>query len=541
MNNRGLFLALPLLFLCACVGFEPVGKSPTPAMTVQRATDTSPAPTQAPAATMAPTAGQAPTKPITSQCDLFLNLSGPQILPDPTSLKWEERDSEIGILRELTGLSTILLDARPSPDGRWWAVKLVKRFGEAGETDTALYILDAGGERHWMASSAGRPDYHQYAWLQDGGLIWTDRGRLLVAYNDGSNQIDLKAPESILEVWMGSGEEAMASGETALWRVHLKTGLWDKVAGLEDAMNEGNSPVSGPGANLSVSPDGKFAALIHQGKLWRVSFAPGTEARYLAKINYPGRGGRINPPRPLAGSPYWFPGEGVSDPSQNPPINYAMLDERDGSLIPLNELLPLGGWRVSYPSISPDGRWMAVELADANPSSSRKAVYVASSQNLAQGRTVEGEWVISWQAEPPGVFLGSRSPEGLTVARVALPDGDPLPFLSGLDQEVNPLLSTTPKVIFIHEGEQLFGFNVNATLLATLTPPTLPKQVYVLKAAPEAQVMVAGANLKPDRSESGECAFTYPFLLWDIPTVTLGNFAARFGVNIGIMQGSRAH
>jgi hypothetical protein len=520
MNYRGLFLALPLLFLYACVRFTPVGQSPTPAMTVQRATDTSPALTQAPAATMAPTVGQAPTKPATSQCDLFLSLSRPQILPDPASLKWEERDSEIGLLRELTGLSTILLDAGSSPDGRWWVVKLVKRFGEGGETDTALYILDATRDRHWIASSAGRPDYHQYAWLQDGGLIWTDQGKLLVADNDGSNQIDLKAPEAILEVWMGSDGEAMASGETALWRVHLKTGLWDKVPGLEDGINEGNSPVSGPGANLSVSPDGKFAALIHQGRLWRVSFAPGTEARYLAKINYPGRGGRINPPRPLAGSPYWFPGEGVSDPSQNPPVTYAMLDERDGSLIPLNELLPLGGWRVSYPSISPDGGWTAVELADANPSSARRAVYVASSQALSQGRTVEGEWVIGWQAEPPAVFLGSRSPEGLTVTRVALPYGNPLPFLSGLDQEVNPLLSTTPKVILIHEDEQLFGFDANATLLATLTPPALPKQVYALKAAREAQVMVAGANLKRDTSGSGECAFTYPLLLWDIPVAS---------------------
>ena len=516
MNYRGFFLALPLLFLCACVRFKPVGKSPTPATTVQRATDTSPAPTQAPAPTMAAATTQSTPKPATSQCDLFLSLSGPQILPDPANLKWEERDAEIGVLRELTGLSTILLDAEPSPDGRWWAVKLVKRFGEGGETDTALYVLDGTGERHWIASSAGRPDYHQYAWLQDGGLIWTDRGRLLVAEDDGSNRIDLKAPEAILEVWMGSDEEAMASGETALWRVHLKTGLWDKVPGFDEGMRAGNSPVSDPGANLSVSPDGKFAALIHQGTLWRVSFAPGTEARYLAKINYPGRGGRINPPRPLAGSPYWFPGEGASDLSQNPPITYAMLDERDGSLIPLNELLPLGGWEVSYPSISPDGQWMAVELADANPSSARKAVYVASSQALTQGRTVEGEWVIGWQAEPPAVFLGSRSPEGLTVARVALPDGDPLPFLSGLDQEVNPLLSTTPNVIFIHEDEQLFGFDVNASLLATLTPPALPKQVYTLKAAAEAQVIVGGASLKRDASESGKCAFTYPLLLWDI-------------------------
>jgi hypothetical protein len=517
MNYRGLFPALLILLLTACVRFTPVGKSPTPPMILPEATDSSPALTQAPAPTMASTATQAPTNPATSQCDLFLSLSGPQILPNPARLKWEERDAEIGILRELTGLSTILLDAGPSPDGHWWAVKLVKRFREGGETDTALYILDASGDHHWIASSAGRPDYHQYAWLQGGGLIWTDRGRLLVAGNDGSNQIDLKAPEAILEVWMGSGEEAMASGETALWRVHLKTGLWDKVPGLEDGVRAGNSPVSDPGANLSISPDGKFAALIHRGRLWRVSFAPGTEARYLAKINYPGRGGRINPPRPLADSPYWFPGEGVSDPSQNPPITYAMLDERDGSLIPFNELLPLGGWRVSYPSISPDGKWMAVELADANPSSFRRAVYVAPSQNLAQGRTVEGEWVIRWQAEPPGAFLGSRSPEGLTVTRVALPDGDPLPFLSGLDEEVNPLLSTTPKVIFIHQGEQLFGFDVNATLLATLTTPALPKQVYALKAAPEAQVMVAGANLKRDTTESGACTFTYPLLLWDIP------------------------
>jgi hypothetical protein len=422
----------------------------------------------------------------------------------------------VGGLRELTGLSTILLDARPSPDGRWWAVKLVKKFGEGGESDTALYVLDAHGERHWMASSAGRPDYHQYAWLQDGGLIWTDQGKLLTGDNDGSNQIDLKAPEAMLEVWMGSDEEAMASGETALWRVHLKTGLWDKVPGFDEGMRAGNPPVSEAGANLSVSPDGKFAALVHRGALWRVSFAPGTEARYLAKINYPGRGGRINPPRPLADSPYWFPGEGVTDPSENPPIIYALLDERDGSLTSLNELLPLGGWRVSYPSISPDGKWMAVELADANPSSSRKGVYVASSENLAQGRTVEGEWVIGWQAEPAGVFLGSRSPEGLTVARVALPDGDPLPFLSGLDDEVNPLLSTTLNVIFIHEGEQMFGFDVNATLLATLTPPALPRQVYALNAIPKAQVMVAGANLKRDTSESGECAFTYPLLLWEI-------------------------
>ena len=202
MKYRYSFLALLPLFLSACVRFMPVRQSPTPTITILQATDTSPALTRAPAATMTPTANQEPTNAVTSQCDLFLSLRGPQILPDPANLKWEERDAEIGVLRELTGLSTILLDAGPSPDGHWWAVKLVKRFGEGGETDTALYILDAAKDRHWIASSAGRPDYHQYAWLQDGRLIWADRGSLLVADNDGSNQIDLNAPEAILEVWM---------------------------------------------------------------------------------------------------------------------------------------------------------------------------------------------------------------------------------------------------------------------------------------------------------------------------------------------------
>ncbi|HYN88872.1 MAG TPA: hypothetical protein VER55_10090, partial [Ardenticatenaceae bacterium] len=342
-------------------------------------------------------------------------------LPEPAALRWEEVPQELGRLRVLRGIQTEVGEARASPDGRHWAIELASAVLPGGPTLTALYVLDAEGNDHWVAATSGNSQLHEYAWLPDGRLLWADLGGLYLADGAGTGYRDLQAPEVIQEVWVGTDAVALASGDSGLWRVGLDTGSWEQVPGLT-----GNAPVSQPGANLTIAPDGSYAALIRQGELWRVPLAAGAPAEYLTTVLYPGRGGRINPPSPLAGSPYWALGEPVILPNL-PGAAFAFLDTRDGRVAPLPELEPSVLAPDGAPFVSPDGRWVAI-VAGGAESGSGGSLYVAPSAEVGRGQLMAGTHLLGWSSDPDAAYIVAPP----DLVRVALPSGATTTLLQGL-------------------------------------------------------------------------------------------------------------
>jgi len=94
----------------------------------------------------------------------------PAALPDLDALHWQVVKQNGGTLKVLAGLATGVLDAAPSPAGRWWAVSLLD---PADDTylgyRAALYVLDSEDEGHWMAGRSDDPFRHWHAWLSERG------------------------------------------------------------------------------------------------------------------------------------------------------------------------------------------------------------------------------------------------------------------------------------------------------------------------------------------------------------------------------------
>jgi hypothetical protein len=135
-----------------------------------RETQASQVVTAPPKATVQPPATAAPPvreTPAVQVCENDPFFEGEQLLPELSDLGWVAEHSEIGALYRLGGLH--IVSATPSPDGHWFAVKVVRRFEEMGEAETALYILDTSGEGHWLASPSGRKGWN--------GAIWAHQSR----------------------------------------------------------------------------------------------------------------------------------------------------------------------------------------------------------------------------------------------------------------------------------------------------------------------------------------------------------------------------
>lgn len=303
--------------------------------------------------------------------------------------------------------------------------------------------------------------------------MWVDQGTLF--FGTRAAQTELNAPERIHEVWLGANHVvALASGETALWRVELQSDAGDKVAGMENLTPEDKPPISRSSANLAIAPHDSYAAAMIAGELWRIPLTWGEPAQKLATMSYPGRGGRINAPAPLAGSPYWYPGELLFNPDQEPPARPVLLDTRDGSFVPVSDILADAGVEMvpaSQPQVAPDGRWLSVPLAEAGSTlgASTIALYLVPSTDLTGGRVVNGTSLLAWQSAPAAAIVHDKT-EG-AILRVPLPDGEPVALVSGLGAEGTLAAKATSDAIFVLENARAWAFAPDGTEMASTELP----------------------------------------------------------------------
>jgi hypothetical protein len=313
--------------------------------------------------------------------------------PSPSDLKWETMDN----FQRLTGLTEPVNAAYPSPDERWWVIELVtKRDSEQYElaTEEALYVLDSMENKHWVASANGKDDFHRFDWFPNSDLLWVDEGQVYKANADGQEKQAIQTPEPMIEVWLDkiTGSRALVSGESALWRLDLSTITWEKVKGLESLVKNGEPPISRTQANLRMSNDGSFGALLADHQIWKVPMAFGEPARKVGEVDYSDETWRPEAPQPLVDSPYWYPGRNVyiSDPSNPQSSALALINEEDGSLLSLQHLVPPDFNSLSLNSlqISPDARWIAFSNGELHHAS----MYLISTSQLIPGKT--NGWII---------------------------------------------------------------------------------------------------------------------------------------------------
>lgn len=450
-------------------------------------------------------------------CENFPVNLGQQVLPDLAELRWETMESDTGTLYRLSGLTSSVVSATASPDGHWLAVKLARRILDAGPAETALYILDISGEGHWLASQGGMDEYHDFSWLPDGRLVWVDDGTLMIGTSTGIERRDLAAPEPMYEVWGAAQNVIFASGRANLWRLNLDGGRWELVMGLEDAPRSGPSLISRPAANLSISYDGTFAAANLEGRLYRIPIDSGYPARLIGTVEYGGRGGRIGAPVPLAGSPYWYPGEVPLNQSPDQPFSAALLDERSGRLVPLAELINIQDRAVHIPAISPDGRWIAaplsapVDAAGATRTPGQpEGLYLAPSNHLNLGRVAPAGAVAGWLSSPEGVFVLQHTDENTTLSSLLLPDGLVFPLFSSPDPYLAPTVAASSRMAFVAANNRIHAILSDGLQLASV-------EVFgasLLSALPPARGLFSGYTTQA--IGGGQCSFTPALFLWDI-------------------------
>ncbi len=458
--------------------------SPTPAP--------SPTPTAAPPVTPSPTAAPSPSPTPTPEGI----TAQPGALPAPEVLSWAYLATQQGEFQHTNLVSTLALEAWPSPDGRWWAVSLLQEAMEAGPGIKALYVLDTLEERHWVATTDAWGHAHYAAWLSDGRLLWVDHGDLWVANADGQNRQSLSAPETVHEFWLGADNVALVSGETVIWRLDVNERTWDGVFGIQ------HQTLSSPSANVGLTADGKAAVAIIQGELWWIPLEFEAPAEFLGAFSYGGREGRINPPVPLlATSPYIFPGE-IMFPSDGGMPLIVLFDRESQTFVPFDDFLP-EGWRsvmssfVTPVHISPDRHWIAVPVRRGGEAvqfvSPSEAVYVAPTSDLRSGRLLAAATrVVGWNTEPAAIIVASD--EG--VLWVPLVEGEPDVLLPSGGPNVQAL--SGPDTFWLAQAERVYA--VNPTNLA-VTFVQLDEQAVPLASASEHRLLFAERVLSPQGSD----------------------------------------
>ena len=311
-------------------------------------------------------------------------------LPAPSDLKWETVDN----FQSLTGLTGPVHFAYPSPDGRWWVIELVSKRDAAQyeySSEEALYVLDSKESQHWIASANGKDNFHRFDWFPNGDLLWVDENQLYKANADGREKQAIQVPEPVIEVWLDkiTGSRALVSGQSALWRLDLSTGVWEKVKGLEGFVRNGEPPISRIQANLRMSNDGSFGALLADHQVWKVPMAFGEPAHKIGEVDYSDETWRPEAPQPLVNSPYWYPGRDVYVPSSSNPqySSLVLINEEDGSLLSLQDLVPpdFGSFSFRFLQISPNGGWVSIYNGERF---SLAATYIASTGQLTNGRVI---------------------------------------------------------------------------------------------------------------------------------------------------------
>ncbi|HKY55638.1 MAG TPA: hypothetical protein VJM08_15080 [Anaerolineales bacterium] len=310
-------------------------------------------------------------------------------LPAPSDLQWETVSS----FQRLSGLDGPVNAAYPSPDGRWWVIEFVtkREFAQYElSLEEALYVLDSMENGHWIASANGKDNFHRFEWFPDGDLLWVDEGQLYKANADGQEKQVIKVPEPMIEVWLDriTGSRALVSGQSALWRLDLSAGAWEKVQGLENLAKNGEPPISRNQANLRVSNDGNFGALLVDHQIWKVPMTFGESAHKIGDVDYLDYGWRPEAPQPLVNSPYWYPGRDVYVPNSanSQYSSLVLINEEDGSLLSLQDLVPpdFGSFGFIFLQISPAARWIAISNGEGY---SLAAIYLISTSRLIPGET----------------------------------------------------------------------------------------------------------------------------------------------------------
>jgi hypothetical protein len=381
--------------------------------------------------------------------------------PDETS---EPSADAQGVVREFPQVGAQVLSADPSPDGRFWVLKLLRETLPGGPNLVTLQVLDSESDTLWLASEEGNDLQHQHAWLPDGRLLWVDQGALWVSSGDGQTRLNLNAPEPMHEVWAGAEQMALVGGESAIWQLDTFSGEWTRVDEIV-----GNGPPVTFGGNLSISPDGTFAAFIFGGELWKVPLKVGEPAVHLATIEYPGRGGRINPPYPLADSPSWAVGEAASGFSETQSFGGVLLDSRDGRIVPVSEVYPGIVESYSPPVASPDGRWLAISQGPPNNEGTSNGYYIAPSEEIYLGQEIPGQALLGWSSEPAAVYLL----RGSELVRVALPSGESTTLLSGLEPHPWPTFIAADDYLYVSYDFEAHAFTPDGLEVASLELPTL--------------------------------------------------------------------
>jgi hypothetical protein len=318
-------------------------------------------------------------------------------LPAPSDLEWEM----VNNLQSLTGLAGPIQSAYPSPDGRWWMIEMVSKRNYSQfdySSQTALYVLDSKESQHWIASPDDKDYLHRFDWFADGKLLWVDAGNLYMSNADGQEKRTISVPEPVLEIWLDktTGGRAFVSGTTALWRLDLTNNTWEEVQGLESLEQSGGSPISRIQANLRVSRDGTFGALLADHQVWKVPMTAEEPAQKIGEVEYLDEDWRVDAPIPLADSPYWYPGRDAYAPEafDSPQASLVLIDERDGSLLSLADLVPPDFGYATGMQISPDEKWIAVlnVTSDHSPHS----IYLASSNHLDNGKIIPVNSIRDW-------------------------------------------------------------------------------------------------------------------------------------------------
>jgi hypothetical protein len=308
------------------------------------------------------------------------------------------------------------------------------------------------------------------------------------------------------EVQYASSEIAFARDQAGdLWRVDLRSGLWEKV-------RTPRPPKVGTlGGYYILARDGSYALAFQDGQMWRIPTRMGTLAEPLpdVEVEIVGRGGPSGPPSTqLADGPYWLLGLPRSGEVGVGSEGF-VVNERESSILTPRDLhLPEGYYIVGYYA-SPDGRWLAVTITDDRQQPwEQPDVYLAPSTDLTAGRVVEGISVTDWHTDAPAVVFKDNATGVLSVARLPLTDTTTMAALKG----ARPPLTTLPDMIFAVDASfpaRLLQFDLDGRSLDTLDLSAQYESILTVRGA-LGRVFLGVQGRQPDN------ACTYALVEWAV-------------------------
>ena len=109
----------------------------------------------------------------------------------------------------------------------------------------------------------------------------------------------------------------------------------------------------------------------------------GEPAHKIGEVDYLDEGWRREAPQPLADSLYWYPGHDSYDPDHFglPSASMVLIDQHNGSLLSLKDIVPPDFGNFLSLQYSPDQRWILIY----NGERFSPAVYVISASQLGSG------------------------------------------------------------------------------------------------------------------------------------------------------------